>query len=222
MPRKKNPDIEKVQEQDHKRIGWEQNLFLVSQDIGSGLPLFAPNGFILRNQVEQYIIQEKQRRGYSFVWTPHIGKVELYKKSGHWQKYDAMFSPMKIDDAEYVLKPMNCPHHFQIYLERPRSYRELPLRIAENGTVYRYEKSGEVNGLLRVRALTVDDPHTFVRYDQIEGEIGSVLDLMETIYKTFGFTQKKARVSVRDPKDKKKYIGSDNTWKEAEQALIQV
>ncbi len=222
MPQKKENGAQETGLSDHKRIGWEQNLFLISQEVGSGLPMFAPKGLILRRQIEQYITQEKEQRGYSFVWTPHIGKVDLYKKSGHWQKYDAMFTPMKIDDEQYVLKPMNCPHHFQIYLERPRSYRELPLRIAENGTVYRYEKSGEVNGLLRARALTQDDSHNFVRHDQIANEIEKVLDLMETVYKTFGFNQYKARISVRNPKDKKKYIGSDQIWKQAEQALIQV
>lgn len=220
MPRKKDVNAQEASPSDHKRIGWEQNLFLVSQEVGSGLPIFAPRGLVLRKQIEQYITAEKEKRGYSFVWTPHIGKVALYKKSGHWQKYDAMFPPIQIDDEQYILKPMNCPHHFQIYLERPRSYKELPLRIAENGTVYRYEKSGEVNGLLRVRALTVDDTHIFVRHEQIAKEISEVLDLMEVIYKTFGFTQYKARISVRDLNDKKKYIGSDKAWEEAEQALI--
>ncbi|MDO8470713.1 MAG: threonine--tRNA ligase [bacterium] len=221
MPQKKKDNAQEAELSDHKRIGQEQNLFLVSQEVGSGLPMFAPKGLLLRREVEQYITQEKEKRGYSFVWTPHIGKVGLYKKSGHWQKYDAMFTPMKIDDEEYVLKPMNCPHHFQIYLERPRSYRDMPLRLAENATVYRYEKSGEVNGLLRARALTQDDSHNFVRHDQIGNEIGNVLDLMETVYQTFGFKKYKARISVRDPNNKKGYLGSEAIWKEAEQALIQ-
>ena len=130
---------------DHKQIGQEQDLFLVSQEVGSGFPIFAPKGLILRREVENYIIAEKEKRGYQFVWSPHIAKSDIYKKSGHWQKYEAMFPPIELDDEAYVLKPMNCPHHFQVYLNRPRSYRELPMRIAENGTVYRYEKSGEVN-----------------------------------------------------------------------------
>jgi len=206
---------------DHKKIGQIQDLFLVSHEVGGGLPIFTPKGLKLRNAVADFIVREKEKRGYQFVWTPHIAKSDLYRKSGHWQKYDAMFNPMKLDEEEYVLKPMNCPHHFQVYLSRPRSYRELPMRIAENGTVYRYEKSGEVNGLLRVRSLTIDDTHTFLRHNQIAQELDNVLDLVETVFKTFGFPQYRARISVRDPHDKKKYIGSEENWKSAENALIE-
>ncbi|HKB88819.1 MAG TPA: threonine--tRNA ligase [Patescibacteria group bacterium] len=205
---------------DHKRIGQIQDLFLISQEIGSGFPIFAPKGLIVRREIERFITDEKEKRGYMFVWTPHVAKSDLYKKSGHWQKYDAMFNPMKLDDEEYVLKPMNCPHHFQIFLNRPRSYRELPMRLSENATVYRYEKSGEVNGLLRVRGLTIDDTHTFLRYNQIPEELENVLGLMKFIFRTFGFTDYKARISVRDPKDKKKYIGDDEHWEMAEKALV--
>ncbi|MBI4153695.1 threonine--tRNA ligase, partial [Candidatus Woesebacteria bacterium] len=205
---------------DHKKIGQIQDLFLISQEVGSGFPIFAPNGLIIRDEIENYITQEKKRRGYLFVWTPHVAKSELYKKSGHWQKFESMFPPIKLDEEEYVLKPMNCPHHFQIYLNRPRSYRELPLRIAENGTVYRYEKSGEVNGLLRVRSLSIDDTHTFLKHDQIEREIDQVLDLVEAVFKTFGFSEYRAQISVRDPKTPKKYLGDASTWKGAEEALI--
>lgn len=205
---------------DHKQIGQEQDLFLVSQEVGSGFPLFAPKGLLLRREVENYIVAEKEKRGYVFVWSPHIAKSDIYKKSGHWQKYEAMFPPIKLDDEAYVLKPMNCPHHFQVYLNRPRSYRELPLRIAENGTVYRYEKSGEVNGLLRVRSLTIDDTHSFVRYSQIPGELDEILDLIEEVFKVFGFGEYRARISVRDPKDHSKYIGDPRNWDKAEKALV--
>src|SRR3990167_2579208 len=205
---------------DHKQIGQEQELFLVSQEVGSGFPIFAPKGLLLRREVENYIVAEKEKRGYQFVWTPHIAKSDIYKKSGHWQKYDAMFPPIELDDEAYVLKPMNCPHHFQVYLNKPRSYRELPMRIAENGTVYRYEKSGEVNGLLRVRSLTIDDTHTFVRYSQIPKELDEILDLIEEVFRVFGFSDYRARISISDPKDQKKYIGKPENWDRAEKALI--
>ncbi|OGM05251.1 threonine--tRNA ligase [Candidatus Woesebacteria bacterium GWB1_43_5] len=205
---------------DHKKIGQIQELFVISQEVGSGFPIFLPNGLILRDQILNYIVEEKKKRGYQFVWTPHIAKSDIYKKSGHWKKYDAMFNPMELDDEAYVLKPMNCPHHFQVYLARPRSYRELPLRISENGTVYRYEKSGEVNGLLRVRALTIDDTHDFVREDQIADEIDNVLELIEEVYHSFGFKKYNAQVSVRDIKNRSKYLGSEEIWEKSEKALI--
>ena len=212
--------LEEAKKRDHRKIGKEQDLFLISQEIGSGMPIFTPKGFKLREQITNYITKIKEDRAYQFVWTPVIAKVDVYKKSGHWDKYDAMYTPMNIDETEYVLKPMNCPHHFQVYLNKSRSYKDLPFRLAENGTVYRYEKSGELGGLLRVRALTIDDTHTFVRYDQIAEEISNVLDLMEEVYKTFGFTDYQARISVRDPKNSEKYIGSNEVWNEAEKALI--
>lgn len=204
---------------DHKKIGQIQDLFLVSQEVGSGFPIFTPKGYLLRREVENYITSEKEKRGYTFVWTPHVAKSDLYKKSGHWQKYEAMFPPIKLDDEEYVLKPMNCPHHFQVYLNRPRSYRELPMRIAENGTCYRYEKSGEVNGLLRVRSVTIDDTHTFVRHNQIASEIDTLLSLVKEIFATFKFKEYRAQISVRDPKEPKKYMGDKKNWDEAERIL---
>lgn len=211
---------EEAKKRDHRKIGKEMELFLISQEAGSGFPIYQPKGFIIRRELEHWVMQEKEKRGYQFVWTPHVGKSDLYKKSGHWQKYDAMMNPMKLDDEEYVVKPMNCPHHFQIYLERPRSYRELPLRIAENATVYRFEKAGELNGLLRVRALTQDDTHTFVRYGQIADEIDRVLDLSVFVYRTFGFTDYRARVSVRDKNQPEKYMGDPKNWDKAEKALV--
>jgi threonyl-tRNA synthetase len=179
-----------------------------------------PKGFLIRRSLEEWLTREKEKRGFQFVWTPHIGKSDLYKTSGHWQKYDAMMSPMKIDDEEYVVKPMNCPHHFQIFLERPRSYRELPLRIAENATVYRFEKAGELNGLLRVRALTQDDSHIFVRHSQIADEIDRLLELTLMVYKTFGFKEYRARISTRDLKKQDKYMGNPDSWDKAEKALV--
>lgn len=211
--------LAEAKRRDHRKIGQQQDLFLVSQDIGGGLPIFTPRGLILRNAVSDYIVAEKVKRGYQFVWTPHIARSEIYKKSGHWQKYDAMFNPMQLEDEAYVLKPMNCPHHFQIYLNRPRSYKELPLRIAENGTCYRYEKSGELNGLLRVRSVTIDDTHTFIRYSQTFEEINNVLSLTLEVFKTFGFKEYWARVSVHDHKNPQKYLGDAQHWERAEEAL---
>ncbi|MEK7188789.1 MAG: threonine--tRNA ligase [Patescibacteria group bacterium] len=206
---------------DHKKIGQEQDLFLISQEVGSGFPIFTPKGFLLRRQVENYIVEEKEKRGYQFAWTPHLAKASLYKKSGHWQKYDSMFPPIELDQESYVLKPMNCPHHFQIYLNRPRSYKELPMRIAENSTVYRYEKSGEVNGLLRVRSLTIDDTHTFLQHNQISDELNNILELIEKLYGAFGFSNYRAQISVRDPKDKSKYLGGEDSWEKSEKALVE-
>ncbi len=211
---------EEAKKRDHRKLGKELELFLISQDVGAGFPIYQPKGFLVRRALETWLTKEKEKRGYQFVWTPHIGKSDLYKKSGHWQKYDAMMSPMKVEDDEYVMKPMNCPHHFQIYLERPKSYRELPLRIAENATVYRFEKAGELNGLLRVRSLTQDDSHIFVRHSQIADEIDNILDLSTYIYETFGFTDYRARISTRDPKNPDKYLGDPKNWDIAEQALI--
>jgi len=155
--------LEQAEKRDHKKLGKELELFTFSNEVGPGLPLFMPKGLILKRELEKWITQQKEERGYQFVWTPHLAKSDLYKKSGHFKKYEAMMNPIIIEDKEYVIKPMNCPHHFQIFLEKPRSYKELPLRIAENATVYRFEKTGELNGLLRVRALTQDDTHTFFK-----------------------------------------------------------
>ncbi len=211
---------EEAKKRDHRKLGKELELFLISPSVGSGFPLYMPKGALLKRLLENWLIVEKEKRGFQFVWTPHVAKSELYKQSGHWQKYDAMFQPMKIDDEEYVLKPMNCPHHFQIYNARPRSYRELPLYLAENATVYRYEKAGELNGLLRVRALTQDDTHAFVRHSEIAQEIQKVIDLTFHVYETFGFKNYKARISIRDAKNRDKYLGDAKNWDRAEKALI--
>ena len=210
-----------AKKRDHRKLGKELELFLISPNVGSGLPIYMPKGLILRRILEIWLTGEKEKRGYQFVWTPHIAKSELYKQSKHWQKYDAMMKPMEIEGEQYVVKPMNCPHHFQIYLERPRSYRDLPLRIAENATVYRYEKAGELNGLLRVRAVTQDDTHTFVRHKQIPEEIDRILELTTFVFKTFGFTDYRARISTRDPKQPDKYLGKPSSWESAEKALME-
>ncbi len=211
---------EEAKKRDHKKLGKELELFLISPSVGSGFPLYMPKGAMLKRTLENWLITEKEKRGYKFVWTPHVAKSDLYKQSGHWQKYDAMFKPMVLDDEEYVVKPMNCPHHFQIFNERPRSYRELPLYLAENATVYRYEKAGELNGLLRVRSLTQDDTHAFVRHSEIAAEINKVIDFTFFVYETFGFKDYKARISVRDPKNPDKHMGDPKTWDKAEEALI--
>lgn len=210
---------EEAKKRDHRKLAKELGLYHISPSVGGGLPLYMPNGFQLRRALEQWLTQEKERRGFQFVWTPHVAKSDLYVQSGHWQKYDAMFPAMKVDDEEFVVKPMNCPHHFQIFNAEPRSYRDLPLILAENATVYRYEKAGELNGLLRVRALTQDDTHAFVRHNQIAENIDSILELAFMVYKTFGFTEYKARISVRDPQHPEKYMGNPETWDRAEKAL---
>lgn len=211
---------EEAKKRDHKKLGQQLELFVISPEIGVGLPIFLPKGRLLRDVVEQFITTEKKKRGYQFVWSPHLAESKVYKRSGHWQKYDAMYPPIKLEDEEYVPKPMNCPHHFQVYLAKPHSYRELPIRIAENGTVYRNEKSGELNGLLRVRAATIDDTHTIVRHDQIESEMNGVFDLIDHIFKAFGFKEYRARVSIRDPKTPEKYMGKVELWDDAEKVLV--
>jgi len=211
---------EEAKKRDHRKLGKDLKLFIISADVGSGFPLYLPNGFIIRRELSHWIMYEKERRGYQFVWTPHVAKSTLYRKSGHWQKYDAMFNPMRLNGEEYVVKPMNCPHHFQVYLSEPRSYRELPLRIAENATVYRNEKAGELAGLLRVRSLTQDDTHTFVRHDQISEEIDRILELATFIFRTFGFSDYKARISTRDTEKQEKYLGKPDVWDTAEKALV--
>ena len=210
---------EEAKKRDHRKLGRELGLYCISQAVGGGFPLYMPNGFQLRRALENWLTQEKESRGFQFVWTPHVAKSDLYVQSGHWQKYDAMFPAMKIDDEEFVIKPMNCPHHFQIFNAEPRSYRDLPLVLAENATVYRYEKAGELNGLLRVRALTQDDTHAFVRHSQIADQIDGILELAFMVYKTFGFEDFTARISIRDPKHPEKYMGNPETWDKAELAL---
>lgn len=213
--------MEEAKKRDHKVLGKQLELFVGSPLVGGGLPMFLPKGARLKRTLEEYITAEKEKRGYKFVCIPHIAKAELYKKSGHLGKYDAMMPIMESDDGDsFCIKAMNCPHHFELYGALSHSYRDLPLRYAENTVVYRNEKSGEINGLFRVRALTQDDTHHFVRHDQIGSEIKMILNLMGEVYRKFGFEKFRARVSTRGPKNPEKFFGSDELWKVAEETLI--
>lgn len=208
--------LEEAKKRDHRKLGKDLKLFMISQEAGAGLPLWLPRGAIVRDQLQAFLKKKQVEAGYSIVTTPHIGKLDLYKTSGHWEHYrECMYSPIQIEEEEYLLKPMNCPHHVMMYKNEPQSYRDLPIRYAEFGTVYRYEKSGELNGLVRVRGFTQDDAHIFCRPDQLKQEFLSVLDIILYIFKTLGFTEYRSRIGLRDPQSKK-YIGSDENWKRAE------
>lgn len=212
---------EEAGKRDHKKLGKELGLFVVSNLVGKGLLMYLPKGNIIKTELENFIRKEKEDLGYSFVTIPHIAKKELYIKSGHIGKYDAMMPIMTDENGEeFVMKAMNCPHHFEIYNAEPHSYRDLPLRIAENTTVYRNEKSGELAGLLRVKNLTQDDTHHFIKADQIESEIEMIFGLMQKVYKIFGFGNYKIEISIRDPKNKEKYFGDDTVWEKAEKILV--
>ncbi len=211
-----------AKKRDHKVLGPQLGLFAFSSLVGPGLPLFLPKGATAVHELAQFIRQEKEKRGYRFVIIPHIAKTALYEKSGHLGKYDAMMPTMIDPDGDtYVMKPMNCPHHFEIYNAQPHSYKDLPLRLAETTTVYRNEKSGELSGLVRVKSLTQDDTHHFVRHDQIEAEIAMILELMDTVYKTFAFTDYRVQISVRDPKTPEKYFGDNSLWEASERYLLE-
>ncbi|TAK05358.1 threonine--tRNA ligase [Patescibacteria group bacterium] len=214
--------MEEAEKRDHRKLGKELELFTVINEIGLGLPLFYPKGALLRRLVENYIISEQEKRGYVPIWIPHITKGELYKISGHLDKYDAMYSPMKVDEDDYYLKPMNCPHFMMLYRQTPHSYRELPMRWTCTTTNYRYEKHGELSGLTRVRSLTQDDCHVFCMPDQIEKEISVMLEMIGKTYKVFGFKEFWVRISLRDPANPKNYLGSDEVWNMAEGALRKV
>lgn len=213
---------EEAKKRDHRKLGKELELFTIIDEIGPGLPLFYPNGTVLRRLVERYIEDEQEKRGYVPIWIPHITKGDLYKISGHLDKYDAMYTPMKVDEDDYYLKPMNCPHFMMLYRSLPHSYRELPLRYTSTTTNYRYEKSGELSGLTRVRALTQDDCHVFVTPEQIEDEIKRMLDMIGAVYRRFGLTDFWVRISLRDSKNKAGYLGDDTVWQRAEDALRSV
>lgn len=213
--------MEEAKRRDHRKLGRELGIFLISPEVGSGLPLWLPKGAILRDTLETFLKKEQLKRGYLPVVTPHIGKLDLYKTSGHWYKYqESMFHPIQVENEEYMLKPMNCPHHIQIYKSETRSYRDLPLRLAEFGTVYRYEQSGELGGLTRVRGFTVDDSHIFVTPDQLEDEFKNVVDLVLYVFERLGLEEYHARVGLRDPKSDK-YVGSDEAWEQAQRAILQ-
>ena len=212
--------LEEAKKRDHRRIGQEMELFLLTPKVGGGLPIWLPKGTILREALESFLKEEQRKRGYQPVITPHIGNLDLYRTSGHYPYYkDSQFPPIQMENEQYLLKPMNCPHHHQIYLARPRSYRELPLRLAEFGTVYRYEQSGELNGLTRVRSFTVDDSHMYVRQDQLKDELCDVIDLIQLVFRTLGFKDFKTRLSFRDPKNTGKYSGTDEQWEQGEREI---
>lgn len=216
--------LEEAKKRDHRKLGKEMELFTFSSRVGLGLPMWLPRGAQMRYTLEQFLRKKQQELGYLQVVTPHIGSKDLYVTSGHWAKYGKdSFQPIKTpqEGEEYMLKPMNCPHHCEIYRSAPRSYRDLPLRYAEFGTVYRYEQSGELHGLTRVRGFTQDDAHLFCRPDQIQEEFEKVIDLILYVFKTLGLKEYSAQISLRDPSNKEKYIGSDENWQKAESAIIE-
>jgi threonyl-tRNA synthetase len=216
--------LEQAKLRDHRKLGKELELFTFSQRVGQGLPLWLPKGAKLRELLENFLRKVQREYGYEQVITPHIGQKELYITSGHWDKYGKdSFRPITTpnEGEEFLLKPMNCPHHCEIYKSKPRSYKDLPIRFAEFGTVYRYEQSGELHGLTRVRGFTQDDAHLFCRPDQIKEEFCKVIDIIFRIFKALDFNDFVAQVSLRDPNNKEKYIGSDENWQKAESAIIE-
>ena len=216
--------LEEARKRDHRKLGAELELFMFSERVGAGLPIWLPKGNALRERLMNFMREEQEKRGYQMVTTPHIGKKELYITSGHYEKYgEDSFQPINTpkEGEEFLLKPMNCPHHCEIYNNKPHSYRDLPLRIAEFGTVYRYEQSGELHGLSRVRGFTQDDAHIFCTPDQLKDEFLNVLDLTKTVLSRMGFDHFTAQVSLRDPSKPEKYIGTDANWNAAESAIIE-
>ncbi len=229
FPQKKMLDeylvmLEEAKKRDHRKVGKELELFAFSQRVGQGLPLWLPKGAMLRERLENFLKVVQKRHGYLPVMTPHIGQKELYVTSGHYAKYGKdSFQPIHTpqEGEEFLLKPMNCPHHCEIYKTKPRSYKDMPLRLAEFGTVYRYEQSGELHGLTRVRGFTQDDAHIFCRPDQLKDEFIKVIDIVLYIFKTLDFKDYTAQISLRDPENTEKYIGSDENWEKAERAIIE-
>ncbi len=229
FPKKKMLDeylvmLEEAKKRDHRKIGKEMELFMFSERVGKGLPIWLPKGTELRLRMQDMLRKIQKRYGYKEVMTPHIGSKNLYVTSGHYAHYGKdSFQPIHTPEEgeEYMLKPMNCPHHCEVFAWKPRSYKDLPLRIAEFGTVYRYEQSGELHGLTRVRSFTQDDAHIFCRPDQVKGEFLRVMDIIHTVFSVFHFDNFEAQISLRDPKDHEKYIGSDEVWEKGENAIIE-
>ncbi len=229
FPKKKMLDeylvmLEEAKKRDHRKIGKEMELFMFSERVGKGLPIWLPKGTELRLRMQDMLRSIQKRYGYKEVMTPHIGSKNLYVTSGHYAHYGKdSFQPIHTPEEgeEYMLKPMNCPHHCEVFAWKPRSYKDLPLRIAEFGTVYRYEQSGELHGLTRVRSFTQDDAHIFCRPDQVKGEFLRVMDIIHTVFSVFHFDNFEAQISLRDPKDHEKYIGSDEVWEKGERAIIE-
>ena len=229
FPKKKMLDeylvmMEEAKKRDHRKIGKELELFMFSETVGKGLPMWLPRGTALRLRLEDFLKRIQKRFGYQQVMTPHIGNKNLYVTSGHWDHYGKdSFQPITTpEEGEvYLLKPMNCPHHCMIYKHQPRSYKDLPIRLAEFGTVYRYEQSGELHGLTRVRSFTQDDAHIFCRPDQVKEEFTRVMDIIEIIFKALNFENYEAQISLRDPNNTTKYVGTDDNWARAEQAIVE-
>ncbi len=216
--------LEEAEKRDHRKIGQQLELFAFSQKVGSGLALWLPNGTFIREQLAEFLKKEQIKRGYKPVITPHIGKKDLYVTSGHYEKYgEDSFKPILTpeENEEFYLKPMNCPHHCEIFKHIPKSYKDLPYRVAEFGTVYRYEQSGELHGLTRVRGFTQDDAHLFCTPEQVKDEFKSVIELVQLVFKKLGFEHFTAQISLRDPENKEKYIGSDENWEKAESAIVE-
>ncbi len=212
--------LEELKERDHRRIGKELKLFTMAKEVGAGLPVWLPNGAKVRRVIERYIVDIEESLGYDHVYTPVLGSVELYKISGHWDHYhEDMFPPMQMDNEELVLRPMNCPHHMMVYKSEMRSYRDLPLRIGELGMMHRYEMSGALSGLQRVRAMTLNDAHLFVTPEQIEEEFARLVHLIQRVYDDFGIREFSYRLSLRDPKNTEKYVSNDEMWNKAESML---
>ncbi|WP_207229307.1 threonine--tRNA ligase [Ktedonosporobacter rubrisoli] len=217
--------LEEAQKRDHRKLGRELKLFILSEDLPAGVPMFLPNGELLRHEMENYVRQTQERYGYQHVWTSNLGKVRLYKTSKHWYTYrENMFPVMKgeqetSEDDSYMLKPMNCPHHILLYKSQMHSYRELPIRYAEFATLYRYEKAGTLTGLARVRSLTQDDAHVFMRPDQIQQEFDNAINLTLEVFNTYGLTDYWVRLSLRDPQKAEEYVGDDGVWNTAESSL---
>ncbi|HEX7063672.1 MAG TPA: threonine--tRNA ligase [Bacillales bacterium] len=213
-------ELEDRKERDHRKIGKQLELFAISQEIGQGLPIWLPKGATVRRTIERYIVDLEEKLGYRHVYTTHLANVDLYKQSGHWDHYqDDMYPVMKVDNEELVLRPMNCPHHMMVYKHDLHSYRELPVRVAELGTMYRYEMSGALAGLQRVRSMTLNDAHIFCRPDQMKDEFINVVHLIQQVYADFGIDDYYFRLSYRDPEDKKKYVDNDEMWEKAQAQL---
>lgn len=211
--------LAEAEKRNHKKIGREMGLFTINDEVGQGLTIWLPNGSTIKREIENFMVKEQEKMGYRHVYSPHIGLKSLWEKSGHWDLYrEKMYSPMDVDGTEYLVKPMTCPMHIQSYQFKPKSYRDLPFRIAEIASVYRYEKSGELNGLLRVRAFTQDDAHIFCTPEQAVDEFVSVFNFIERLYKTFGFDNHTVRLGVRSKKEK--YLGNDSVWKKAEEKVV--
>lgn len=215
--------LEEAKKRDHRKLGKDLDLFMISEDIGAGLPLWLPRGATVRRLLEEYILDLERRQGYQHVYTPNLAKLDLYKTSGHWEHYhESMYPPMEMESGEeLVLRPMNCPHHIQVYRQKMRSYRDLPIRIAELGTMYRLERSGELSGLSRVRAMTLNDAHIFCTPEQMLPEFKKVVRFVEHVYADMGFKQYSYRLSLRDPNDKEKFIDNERMWEQSEGALRQ-